>query len=165
MQLLATTTEYLLQTSQSMKQFITQLRVRYHEMDALGHVNNAVYQHYLEQAAVEHSEHLGFDQQRCEELGGVFVMRKIEIEYLRPAVAGDTLEVTTWLQIVRGPRAIRRYEIRKKGDDPLLVTAEALWVWVDIKAMRPRAIPREILDAFEQANESDLTNQTLSNNL
>ncbi|HEY9708640.1 MAG TPA: acyl-CoA thioesterase, partial [Oculatellaceae cyanobacterium] len=73
-----------------MKQFTTVLRVRYHEMDALGHVNNAVYQHYLEQAAVEHSEHLGLSVQRCQELGGVFVMRKIEIEYLRPAVAGDT---------------------------------------------------------------------------
>lgn len=165
LQLLPTTSKYLLHTSESMKQFITQLRVRYHEMDALGHVNNAVYQHYLEQAAVEHSEHLGFNQQRCQELGGVFVMRKIEIEYLRPAVAGDTLEVTTWLQTVRGPRAIRRYEIRKKGDEQLLVTAEALWVWVDTRAMRPRAIPREILDAFEQVTQPDLINQTLSNNL
>lgn len=43
-----------------MQPFVTQLRVRHHEMDALGHVNNAVYQHYLEQAAVEHAESLGF---------------------------------------------------------------------------------------------------------
>ena len=146
-----------------MEQFTTQLRVRYHEMDALGHVNNAVYQHYLEQAAVEHSEHLGFNQERYQELGGVFVMRRIEIDYLRPAVAGDTLEVTTWLQKMRGPRAIRRYEIRKQGDDQLLVTAEALWVWVDTSAMRPKAIPRQLLEAFEQANQLDNINQTLQN--
>ncbi len=148
-----------------MKLFTTQLRVRYHEMDALGHVNNAVYQHYLEQAAVEHSEYLGFNQQCYQELGGAFVMRQIEIDYLRPAVAGDTLEVTTWLQTMRGPRAIRRYEIRKQGDDQLLVTAEALWVWVDTNAMRPRAIPRQILDGFEQAIGSHTKNQPLSNNL
>lgn len=148
-----------------MEPFTTQLRVRYHEMDALGHVNNAVYQHYLEQAAVEHSEQLGFNQQRYQELGGIFVMRRIEIDYLRPAVAGDALEVTTWLQTMRGPRAIRRYEIRKQGDDQLLVTAEALWVWVDTNAMRPRAIPRQILDAFEQAIQPDTQNQPLSNNL
>lgn len=92
-------------------------------------------------------------------------MRRIEIDYLRPAVAGDTLEVTTWLQTVRGPRAIRRYEIRKQGDDQLLVTAEALWVWVDTKAMRPRAIPRQIVEAFEQANQPDTANPTLSNHL
>jgi len=146
-----------------MEHFTTQLRVRYHEMDALGHVNNAVYQHYLEQAAVEHSEHLRFNQERYQELGGVFVMRRIEIDYLRPAVAGDTLEVTTWLQKMRGPRAIRRYEIRKQGDDQLLVTAEALWVWVDTSAMRPKAIPRQLLEAFEQANQLDNINQTLKN--
>ncbi len=135
--------------------YTTQLRVRYHEMDALGHVNNAVYQHYLEQAAIEHSEFLGFGHKRYEDLGGVFVMRRIELEYLRPAVAGDTLEVTTWLQHMRGPRAVRRYEIRKQGEEQLLVTAEALWVWVDAKAMRPRAIPQQILDAFEQALQSE----------
>jgi acyl-CoA thioester hydrolase len=146
-----------------MKQFKTQLRVRYHEMDALGHVNNAVYQHYLEQAAVEHSEHLGFNQERCQELGGVFVMRRIEIDYLRPAVAGDNLEVTTWLQTLRGPRAIRRYEIRKQGNEQLLVTAEALWVWVDTKAMRPRAIPQQVIEVFEQVNQSEMITQTLSN--
>jgi acyl-CoA thioester hydrolase len=146
-----------------MEHFTTQLRVRYHEMDALGHVNNAVYQHYLEQAAVEHSEHLGFNQERYQELGGVFVMRRIEIDYLRPAVAGDTLEISTWLQKMRGPRAIRRYEIRKQGDDQLLVTAEALWVWVDTSAMRPKAIPRQLLEAFEQANQLDNINQTLKN--
>ncbi len=146
-----------------MEQFKTKLRVRYHEMDALGHVNNAVYQHYLEQAAVEHSEHLGFNQKRCEELGGVFVMRRIEIDYLRPAVAGDTLEVTTWLQTMRGPRAIRCYEIRQQDDEQLLVTAEALWVWVEIKAMRPKAIPRPLIEAFEQTNLPGIIDTTLSN--
>lgn len=130
-------------------------------MDALGHVNNAVYQHYLEQAAIEHSEFLGFGPKRYEELGGVFVMRRIEIEYLRPAVAGDTLEVTTWLQQVRGPRAIRRYEIRQQGEEQLLVTAEALWVWVDTKIMRARAIPQLILDAFVQTMQPEALKPTL----
>ncbi len=148
-----------------MQKFTTQLRVRYHEMDALGHVNNAVYQHYLEQAAVDHSEHLGFNQERYQEFGGVFVMRKIEIDYLRSAVAGDTLEVTTWLQQMHDPRAIRRYEIRKQSEEELLVTAEALWVWVDTVAMRPRAIPRQLLEAFEQANQPDTAARTLINNM
>ena len=132
------------------QQFITQLRVRHYELDTLGHVNNAVYQNYLEQAAIEHSEHLGLNLERYRELGGVFVMRRVEIDYLRPAVAGDRLEVTTWVQEMRGTRAIRRYEIRKQGNDDLLVTAEALWVWVEFKSMRPRAIPSTLLDTFLQ---------------
>jgi acyl-CoA thioester hydrolase len=139
-----------------MKQFITQIRVRNYEMDVLGHVNNAVYQHYLEQAAIEHVEHLGFTLERYRQLGGVFVMRRIEIDYLRPSVAGDTLEITTWIHDMHRTRSTRRYEIRKQGHDQLLVTAEALWVWVDTTAMRPRAIPSEFLDIFELQCQADL---------
>lgn len=131
-----------------MQSFTTHLRVRHYEMDALGHVNHAIYQHYLEQAAIEHSEHLGFgvDRYRC--LGGVFVLRRLAIEYLRPAIAGDTLEITTWLTEMRGPRALRQYEIRKQGQSDRLVVAEALWVWIDENSLRPKAIPAEILEAF-----------------
>jgi acyl-CoA thioester hydrolase len=133
-----------------MEAFTTHLRVRHYEMDAQGHVNNAVYQHYLEQVAIEHSESLGFTPARYRELGGTFVMRRVTIDYLRPAFAGDMLALTTWLEEMRGPRAIRRYEIRRVEAPDLLVTAEALWVWVAAVTMRPRAIPEEILTTFGQ---------------
>ncbi|MBC6432424.1 acyl-CoA thioesterase [Nostoc sp. HG1] len=138
--------------------FKTLLRVRHYEMDALGHVNNAVYQNYLEQAAIEHSEYLGLTLDVYRQVGGVFVMRRVEIDYLRPAVAGDTLEVTTWLKEMRGTRALRCYEIRKQNQDNLLVTAEALWVWVDAQTMRPRPIPSVMLDKFLQIQNSGVTN-------
>ncbi len=136
-----------------MEIFKTLLRVRHYEMDALGHVNNAVYQNYLEQAAIEHSEHLGLTLDVYREFGCVFVMRRVEIDYLRPAVAGDNLEVTTWLKQVQGTRALRCYEIRKQNEENLLVKAEALWVWVDAKTMRPRPIPRIMIDKFMQVPE------------
>lgn len=139
-----------------MQPFITQLRVRHYEMDALGHVNNAVYQNYLEQAAIEHSEYLGLTLDLYQKLNGIFIMRRIEIDYLRPAVAGDNLELTTWLQEMRGSRAIRRYEIRKQDNDHLLVTAEALWVWVDATTMRPRPIPNVVIDTFLQKQQSNI---------
>lgn len=130
-----------------MKTFTTQLRVRHYEMDALGHVNNAVYQTYLEQAAIEHSEYLGLTLETYRQLGNVFVMRRLAIDYLRPAIAGDFLDITTWIQEIRGSRAIRRYEIRKT-DSVLVVTAEALWVWVASASMRPKAIPQNVVDIF-----------------
>jgi acyl-CoA thioester hydrolase len=133
-----------------MQKFITHIRVRHYEMDALGHVNNASYQHYLEDVGIQHSEHLGFSLDRYRELGGYFVMRRVEIDYLRPAVAGDILEITTWLEKVRGTRAIRQYEIRKKGEENLVVTAEVLWVWVDAATMKPKPIPKEFITTFEE---------------
>lgn len=131
-----------------MERFTTTLRVRHYEMDALGHVNNAVYVHYLEQAAIEHSERLGITLTRYEQLGGVFILRKMAIDYRLPAVAGETLTITTWVKEMRGPRSTRCYEIRRQADNKLIVSAEALWAWVDRRVMRPRPIPQELLDVF-----------------
>jgi acyl-CoA thioester hydrolase len=134
--------------------YTIRLRVRRYEVDVLNHVNNAVYQHYLEQAAVEHSEHLCFTYERYREIGGIFVLRRITMDYLRPATAGDTLLVTTWLDQMRGPRAVRRYEIRRESDNELVLTAEALWAWIDLASARPRPIPADLLEAFAVARES-----------
>ncbi len=122
------------------------LRVRNYEIDALGHVNNAVYVSYLEQAAIEHGAVMGLDSARAAALGGHFVVRRHEIDYLGGAVAGDELEIETWPEDLRGPRAVRCYEIRHAGGKRL-VAARTLWVWVDLNG-RPRPIPREIADLF-----------------
>ncbi len=124
------------------------LRVRSYEVDVLGHVNNAVYLNYLEQAATEHAAELGFGAARLAELGGLFVVRRHEIDYLRAAVAGDPLVVTTWPESLRGPRAYRAYEIRHEETGRQIVVARTLWAWIDARSGRPRPIPREILDIF-----------------
>lgn len=124
-----------------MQPFTIRIHVQPRDIDVLGHVNNSTYQQYLERAAIAHSESLGLTLERYRTLGGVFVMRRIEIEYLRPAATGDILDVTTWVAELRGACAIRYYEIRKPGERELLLTAEALWVWVDAQTLRPRSIP------------------------
>jgi acyl-CoA thioester hydrolase len=124
------------------------LRVRYYEMDILGHVNNAVYLNYLEHVAIEHTQSLGFDHARLRELGGQFVVRRHEIDYLGAAVAGDELAITTWPEQMSGARALRGYLIADAATNRRLVTARTLWAWVDLHSFAPRPIPQEILDAF-----------------
>lgn len=124
------------------------LRVRHYEMDALGHVNNAVYLNYLEQAAIDHADAMGFGAARLAALGGLFVVRRHEIEYFGAAVGGDELVVTTWPETVVGARAVRSYQIGDAAGTRRLVAARTLWVWIDRQSGRPRPVPREIVDAF-----------------
>jgi acyl-CoA thioester hydrolase len=109
--------------------FLAEVRVRYHELDPLGHVNNAVYLNYLEQAAVDHAAAAGWSAARLRALGGVFIARRHEVDYLRPAVEGDRLRVATWAIALRGARAFRAYEVARVAPDapPLaeLATGEA----------------------------------------
>ena len=96
--------------------FETYFRVRFHEVDALGHVNNAAYLNYLEQAAIDHATFLGLDLPRLQELGGVFVARRHEIVFLRPTFAGDVLRVVTWLAEPRGARVDRHYLVFREHE-------------------------------------------------
>ncbi len=130
----------------------SRLRVRTYEVDTLGHVNNAVYLHYLEQAATEHAEAMGFDRARLAELGGLFVVRRHEIDYLGAALMGDDLRIVTWPDLIKGPRAIRRYEICHAVSGKLLVQASTVWAWIDARG-RPRPVPCEIVDAFTSHSE------------
>ena len=56
------------------QRFAAYFRVRHYEADALGHVNNAPYLHYLEQAAIEHSAAVGYPLERYREMSTLFVV-------------------------------------------------------------------------------------------
>lgn len=76
--------------------FIAHVRVRFHDCDPLGHVNNAVYLGYLEQAAIDHAAAMNWPASRLQdEFGALFVARRHEIDFLRPAFENDVLEILT----------------------------------------------------------------------
>jgi acyl-CoA thioester hydrolase len=147
--------------------FETFFRVRFHEVDALGHVNNAAYLNYLEQAAIDHATFLGLDLPRLQELGGVFVARRHEIVFLKPTFAGELLRVVTWLGEPRGARVDRQYLVFRElgritdvpvrgrpvtrsditGDDALAARATTEWVFASNQG-QPRRIPNEIASVF-----------------
>jgi acyl-CoA thioester hydrolase len=147
--------------------FETYIRVRFHEVDALGHVNNAAYLNYLEQAAIDHASTLGLDLPRLRELGGVFVARRHEITFLKPAFAGDLLRVLTWLGKPRGARIERHSLVSREADaragtaftgrlregpleldqGTLVVRATTEWVFADPRG-QPRRIPSVVIDLF-----------------
>lgn len=154
-------------TSRPRSAYLMHVRVRFHECDPLGHVNNAVYLNYLEQAAIDHATLVGWSQERLErDVGGVFVARRHEIDYLRPAVEGDRLEVVTWAETMGMATAMRRYIIRRTDEEGLQrgliespditsfdrgeVLARALTRWALVRrdAMRPMRIPSQVVDDF-----------------
>lgn len=131
-------------------QHTMRIRVRHHEIDPLGHVNNAVYLNYIEEVAIEHARARGFDAARWRELGGSWVVRRHEIDYRQPALAGDDLDVTTRIVGFDRVRGVRATEIVRAGNGAILARARTEWVWVDHQG-RPRRIPAAVSLAFATA--------------
>jgi acyl-CoA thioester hydrolase len=81
-------------------------RIRYYECDAYGHVNQAQYLRYMQEAAFDASAAAGYDTARYEEMGRTWLIRETEIEYLRPLRYGDSVRVTTWVDDFRRIRSL-----------------------------------------------------------
>lgn len=116
-------------------------------IDENGHVNNVAYVQWMQDAAVRHSDSTG-GTAAMRAAGGMWVARSHRIEYLRPAFAGDALEVRTWIANAQRVRSLRRYDIVRAADGTLLARGETDWVFLDAATARPRSIPDEVLACY-----------------
>lgn len=115
--------------------------VRFYECDAHGHVNNANYLRYMQEAAFTASAVAGYDQARYEALGRSWLIRETEIEFLTPLVYGDTLTVKTWVDDFRRVRSRRMYEFYKNEGNEPIARASTDWIYLDTTTNQPVAIP------------------------
>jgi acyl-CoA thioester hydrolase len=122
-------------------------------IDMNGHVSNIEYVRWMQDAATEHTASQGWTLERYRESRAVWVVRTHTIEYLRPAFAGDRIEVHTWIASVRDCQSRRKYLFGKEGERNFLAKAETLWICVDPETGRPRRVPVEFIEAFDLFGE------------
>lgn len=118
------------------------VRVYYEDTDCGGVVYHTGYLRYLERARTEWLRSLGLDQSRLrDELGLVFVVRRLSGEYIKPAVLDDQLEVVT--SVARQGRARLHFaqEVRR---DATLFSGNVEVVCLTADTMRPRPLPKEL---------------------
>ena len=116
------------------------LKVRTYECDSYGHVNNANYLNYLEFARCELLRDVGFDYPGAIKAGyGIYVAR-VEIDYKKPALADDELEIRSWAVKRRAVSGVIAQQVWR-GDD-LLADAKVTWAFVDSSGMPTRLPPQ-----------------------
>lgn len=128
--------------------FIATYPVRHYECDAYGHLNNANYARYMEEAAFGASASVGYDKARYDAMGYLWLAHETDIEYLQAVRYGDTLEVKTWVGDFRRVRSRRFYEFRKAGSSDLVARASTDWVYLEAATARPTVVPPEMIAAF-----------------
>ena len=123
----------------------TKLRVRYAEIDAQGHVNNAVYLSYFEVGRVEWLRAAGLSYRELEERGYGIVVVEVLAHYRRAAFFDDELTLRTELADLS--RASMRFEYVVSRDGELLVTGHTRHACVDLATGKPIRVPEEVLAA------------------
>lgn len=128
--------------------FSIRVHVAPQHIDELQHVSNVVYVQWIQDVAAAHSAAVGLGMAEYRQRGGVFVVRRHEVDYLRPALAGDELEVETRVVAMSPVTATRQTFIRRVVDGQVLVQAQTQWAYVSTATGRPVRIPPEVMQRF-----------------
>lgn len=122
--------------------FSIPVRVYWEDTDAGGVVYHARYLHFLERARSEWLRAGGFGQQALrEELGVVFVVHRMELDFNAPARLDDLLVATVEPAERRSASFVVRQALRRGSEAKPLVDARVRVACVDATRFRPRPIP------------------------
>lgn len=113
------------------------------DIDDLNHVNNIIYLRYVQEAAQSHW-YAAVPTELSSQIA--WVVRRHEIDYLKPAFSGDMLVIKTWVDNFTGVTSDRHCEILR-GEE-VLARSRTLWVSLDAKTFRPKRVNEEIANLF-----------------
>lgn len=118
-------------------------------IDPQGHVSNVTVVDWMNTAAWRHSVALGWSNAEYETIGGMWVVRRHEIDYHHPAVLGDEVIAITWPSALGKATAERTHRIIRTSDDHLIAEGKNIWAWIDRRTGRPRRVPPELREVFD----------------
>jgi acyl-CoA thioester hydrolase len=128
---------------------VLELRVEPADIDAYDHVNNAVYLTWLDRVAWSHSAALGIPMAQCVAQRRGMAAHRIEIEYLKAAVAGDVIVLGTWIVASDARlRVTRRFQVRRASDGAALARARVDYVCINLDSGRAVRMPEDFARAY-----------------
>lgn len=130
----------------------TKIKVRFSDLDAMQHVNNATYLTYLEEARIDYFNTL-FNRKK-ESLDFEAVIGRIEINYIYPIVLGDGIEVFTRVSKLGNKSVDVEHIIAIKKNNEYIQAANSITklVYYDYKSQTTMVIPdteKKVIAKFE----------------
>lgn len=130
----------------------TKIKIRGYHLDFYGHVNNARYLEFLEEARwayLEREIDLGFWKER----GLGFVVAAVTINYRRPVLLDDVIEIRSNVARLGGRSGVIHQDVICGRTGELAADADVTFVVVDLGKGRPVAIEGEIREKLLDQGE------------
>jgi acyl-CoA thioester hydrolase len=133
------------------KQVVVQVPLRFRDIDAMGHVNNAVFFTLFEEGRKAFLEQV---------LGIVdpsdypFILARLSCDFVKPLRLGDSISVHVWIGEVGKKSFIFKYSIVDRDEDENIYAAgESTMVLFDYRENKTVPIRPEILEKLEEYRE------------
>ena len=119
--------------------FVHRETVRFRDVDAMGHVNNAVFLTYLEEARIAYLNPFGAEV-------GNMILARVEIDFRAPLRSGDEIEIGVRPKTVGTKSFELEYEVR--SDDSVAAEAKTVIVSFDYESGRSVDVPESWREAL-----------------
>jgi len=128
------------------------VRVYYEDTDAGGVVYHTGYLRFMERARTEWLRAGGFEQDQLrDEQGVLFVVRRAEVDFIKPARFNERLGVTARVAEIKRASFSCEQEIRREPDGEILCRGLVKVVCVDAERFLPAAFPEAIKELLTHA--------------
>lgn len=134
-------------------EFIWPIRVYYEDTDAGGVVYYANYLKYYERARSEWLNHLNIDQPTLLKENTVFVVAKVEVDYIKPARLNDQLVVKSKITRLSAAGIVfeQWLELEQDGTNIELNRATVKVACLSLDSFTPCRIPANVKEEFQRA--------------
>ncbi len=122
---------------------LTSVDVMFFDTDCAAVVHNLAYLRFIETNRTLLAGQLGMGLAGMAASGVYPVVVRSEVDYRKPAALGDTLEVEGWLESFDRTCFWCGFEVRRKSDGALMVTARQMLAVVRMPAARPMRLPED----------------------
>ena len=127
----------------SAKPFAYPIDIKPADIDFMGHVNNARYLSWVQDAVLAHWQKFAPTEAVAER---AWVALKHEITYRKPAFLEDDIIARTVLESTKGARAFYHTVIERGGE--VLAEVKSSWCCIDAESLSPARIGEEIASYF-----------------
>ena len=137
------------------------IQIRWRDLDALGHVNNAVYLSYFELARLAYvravlGDNAPIDRRTLLPADFQFILAEVTCHYRSPATLGDQLTAAIWASQVGRKSFVFEYRIKDEVTGRLVAEGCSTQVWYDYAAGESRPVPKEIAMRMERLQEAEI---------
>jgi len=133
-------------------EFIWPVRVYYEDTDSGGVVYHSNYLNFMERARTEWLRAMNLQQDEIvSEHGILFVVHSLSIDYIKPALFNEALQVKTSIKKLTKASIVFQQFIIREEDAQLLTRAEVKIVSLNAQKKRPARLPVAIYDLFSSS--------------
>ncbi|MDA8220214.1 acyl-ACP thioesterase domain-containing protein [Desulfosporosinus sp.] len=129
------------------RKYRMEFEVHYHEVNPYEKATPLTILHYLEDAAISHSEAVGQGFKRLRFKKQAWILNKWQLEMERYPVLGEKVTIETWSAGFERFYGTRDFLIIDK-DQKIIGRATSLWIFYNTESKRPSRIPPDFEDAY-----------------